>query len=158
MPIYEFQCYSCGLRFEKLYRRVTDDPEAPCTSCGEPSQRQVTAAAFKFAHTQGTRGALPPNTGTSDDWNWDKAIGRDAEEKWRKIEQRDKIKDTKIRDERREGKVVTRDHLIAQRDGSGEYRVMTEPERLVVNERRKAAFEVSPAVKKKAAKDKPQDK
>ena len=27
MPIYEFTCQSCGLRFEKLFRRVSEEQE-----------------------------------------------------------------------------------------------------------------------------------
>jgi len=152
MPIYEFQCFSCGLRFDKLFRRVSDEKEIPCKACGEPAKKQVSAASFKFAHSQGVNGALPPNTGTSDDWNFDKAIGRDAEQKWKAIEQRNSGKDSVIRDERRDGRVISRNHLAPKLDGSGEYRVITESERVKANQNRETAFAISQAVKKKAQK------
>ena len=153
MPIYEFLCYSCGLRFEKLYRAVSDDQEVPCKDCGDPAHKQVTAAAFKFAHKQGVRGALPPNTGTSDDFNFDKAIGRDAEQKWKAIEVRNSEKDSVIRDEFKRGNLISRNHLAPKLDGSGEYRKISEAERVKANQGREAAFAVSQAVAKKAKSD-----
>lgn len=150
MPVYEFTCHSCGLRFDKLFRRMesTDTlAETPCDSCGEPAYRQVTAAAFKFSHAPSqVRGAAPPNTGTSDDWNYDKAIGRDAEQKWKVVEKRDAEKARVIRQERENGLALTKGQLVrSQEDGS--YRAITEAERQVVNERRTTAFEVAQAAK-----------
>ena len=148
MPIYVFTCQSCGLRFEKLYRRVSDDQEHPC-DCGGTGTRQVTAASFAFKHPQSQlNGALPPNTGTSDDFNFDKAIGRDAEAKWGKINENNEAKDKMIRDEAKQGRGITRDHLVKQREGG--YRVITESERKVVNERREASFAVSQAATQQA--------
>lgn len=40
MPIYEYQCESCGDKFEKLVRRTEDAIEAGCPSCGEKHLRQ----------------------------------------------------------------------------------------------------------------------
>lgn len=155
MPVYEFQCSSCGLRFDKLFRRMeTSDTltTTPCDSCGEPAQRQVTAAAFKFSHPASQmRGAAPPNTGTSDDWNFDRVIGRDAEQKWKTVEQRKSEKNRVIRQEREAGKLVQSDQLVrSQEDGS--YRSITEPERKIVNERREVAFKVANATKEQAKK------
>ena len=152
MPIYEFQCSECGLRFDKLFKRVSEVKEIECKSCGAPAKRQVTAAAFKFAHSTGLRGALPPNTGTSDDWNFDKAVGRDSENKWRQIERRNTGKDSVIRDERKAGRVISRNHLVPKMDGSGEYRVMSEGERTSVNEKREASFKIAQAAAKQTKK------
>jgi putative FmdB family regulatory protein len=150
VPIYEFTCQDCGLRFEKLFRRISDQPEAPC-ECGGVGLKQVTAAAFAFNHPPSqTRGALPPNTGTSDDWKFDKAIGRDAEEKWSKIEERGRAKDKTVQQERHAGRLVTRDHLVLKHDGSGEYRVISEPERVRANQNREAAFKIAQAAKNKS--------
>ena len=149
MPIYVFTCQSCGLRFEKLYRRVSYDREHPCTECDGIGTRQVTAASFSFKHPQSQlNGALPPNTGTSDDFNFDKAIGRDAEKKWSKIHENNARKDTIIRDEANQGRGITRDHLVKKREGG--YRVIEDSERKVVNERREAAFKVSQAATEQA--------
>jgi putative FmdB family regulatory protein len=155
MPVYEFTCHSCGLRFDKLFRRMESTDalsETPCSSCGEPAYRQVTAAAFKFSHAPSqVRGAAPPNTGTSDDWNYDKAIGRDAEQKWKVVEKRDAEKARVIRQERENGVVLNKGQLVrSQEDGS--YRAITEPERQVVNERRTTAFQVAQAAKQQGKK------
>lgn len=150
MPIYVFTCQDCGLRFEKLFRRISDDKEYPC-QCGGTGRRQVTAAAFAFKHPQSQlRGMLPPNTGTSDDFNADKAIGRDAEKRWARIHENNAKKDKMIRDEAQQGRGITRDHLVKKPEGG--YRVISESERKVVNERREAAFKVSQAAAKQAKK------
>jgi len=155
LPVYEFQCYECGLRFDKLFSRASSTeelPSTPCTACGEPAQRQVTAAAFKFSHASSqVRGATPPNTGTSDDWNYDKVIGRDAEQKWKVVEKRDAEKARVIRNERDNGLALNKGQLVRSQDGS--YRPITEPERQVVNERRTTAFQVAQAAKGKATPD-----
>jgi len=49
MPIYAFECTSCGHRFDKLQKLSDPDP-ASCPSCGEPTvKRQVTAPSFRLA-------------------------------------------------------------------------------------------------------------
>lgn len=153
MPIYEYQCQECGLKAEKLWKRVSIAKDTiPCESCGTNMKKCVTAANFTFKHPASqTRGALPPSTGTSDDHNFDKAIGRDAERKWKQVEKRESVKSRTIRHEREDGRAVTRDHLVPKMDGSGEYRVITEPERVKTNQNRDAAFQVAQAVKKQQA-------
>lgn len=153
MPIYEYQCDMCGLRIEKLWKSISAAKVNITCSCGEDMRKLMSAANHAFVHSKKhTRGSLPPSTGTSDDWNFDKAIGRDAEEKWKGIEGRNKIKDTRIRDERKAGFAVNRDHLIPKRDGSGDYRVITESERVVVNQNRETVFQISQAAKKQGEK------
>ena len=151
MPIYEYQCDECGFRTEKLWKRISIAKSTiPCDECETDMRKLVSVAAFAFKHGEGqTRGALPPSTGTSDDWNFDKAIGRDAEKKWEDVGKREAVKSRTIRHEREEGRAVTRDHLVPKSDGSGEYRVITEPERERVNENRQAAFDISQAAKKR---------
>ena len=141
MPIYEFTCGSCGLRFEVLYRRVSDEATHPCEACGETAHKQVSAVSFSFNHPDSQRnGMLPPNTGTSDDWNFDKAIGHDAEQRWGK----QKL----MQQEAKEGRGITMDHIAKTRDGG--YRVITETERKRVNQNRETAFQVTQAAKKQA--------
>lgn len=49
MPIYAFECTSCGHSFDKLQKLSDPDPEI-CPSCGEASiKRQLTAPAFRLA-------------------------------------------------------------------------------------------------------------
>jgi len=159
MPVYEFTCHSCGLRFDKLFRRMESSDtlaETPCDSCGEPAYRQVTAAAFKFSHAPSqVRGAAPPNTGTSDDWNYDKAIGRDAEQKWKVVEKRDAEKARVIRQGRENGLALNNGQLVRSRE-DGSYRAITEPERKVVNERRDVAFQVAQAAREQSKKKPPE--
>lgn len=144
MPIYEFLCHDCGLKFEVLYPRISDDQEHSC-DCGGTGHRQVSAVSFKFNHSASQRnGPLPPNTGTSDDWNYDKAIGRDAAEKWEKIHENQSKKDKMIREQRKAGIGVSSQHLVKTRDQEG-YRVMSESERKTINERRKMARVVNKA-------------
>lgn len=147
MPVYEFMCDDCGIQFEKLYKSVSKaDNAAPCPECGEPSRKLVSAANHTFKHAASqTRGVLPPNTGTSDDWNYDKTIGRDAAKRWATIEERRKHKVGVIQDAAKQGVGAGMDHLVRTREGAGEYRVIKEDERQVVNARRTLAAEVAKA-------------
>jgi len=142
VPVYEYQCDDCGLRFERFHKSIPSDEEpVACEACGEPARKLVSASAHSFKHSENqTRGPLPPNTGTSDDWNYDKAIGRDAAQKWDAIKGRNAEKDRVIRQEAEQGRGITRDHLVPTGDADGNpYRVMTEPERVGINTRRAQA-------------------
>ncbi|WDS35832.1 zinc ribbon domain-containing protein [Pseudoxanthomonas sp.] len=49
MPIYGFECTTCGHSFDKLQKLSDADPEN-CPSCGAPTvKRQVTAPSFRLA-------------------------------------------------------------------------------------------------------------
>jgi putative FmdB family regulatory protein len=49
MPIYEFECSSCGTRFDRLQKLSDSDPTA-CPECGMNSiSRRLTAPAFRLA-------------------------------------------------------------------------------------------------------------
>ncbi len=48
MPLYEYQCDSCGHRFE-LIRKFSDPPLEVCPSCGKgPVTKQVSSPAIQF--------------------------------------------------------------------------------------------------------------
>ncbi len=47
MPLYEYECPSCGTRFERI-QKFSDPPEVPCPNCGAPAQRQLSPPAFQF--------------------------------------------------------------------------------------------------------------
>jgi putative FmdB family regulatory protein len=48
MPIYEYQCQSCGKSMEVL-RKISDAPLVDCPECNEPELRKkVSAAAFRL--------------------------------------------------------------------------------------------------------------
>ena len=49
MPIYEFECNSCGARFDRLQKLSDPDPDT-CPDCGAPQVRRcVTAPAFRLS-------------------------------------------------------------------------------------------------------------
>ena len=48
MPIYEYQCQSCGHELEKI-QRMSDDPLTGCPDCGEEELRRlISAAGFRL--------------------------------------------------------------------------------------------------------------
>jgi len=48
MPIYEYQCQSCGHKLEKL-QRLNDDPLKDCPDCGAAElERLISAAGFRL--------------------------------------------------------------------------------------------------------------
>lgn len=48
MPIYEYQCQSCGKELEVL-QKISDEALLDCPECGQPSlKKKVTAAAFRL--------------------------------------------------------------------------------------------------------------
>ena len=48
MPIYEYQCDSCGKRIEAL-QKINDEPLIMCSACGSDSLRKlVSAASFRL--------------------------------------------------------------------------------------------------------------
>jgi len=51
MPLYEYECQSCGHRFE-LIQRFADPPAAACVSCGGgPVHKLLSAPAVHFKGT-----------------------------------------------------------------------------------------------------------
>jgi putative FmdB family regulatory protein len=150
MPIHEYRCNDCGLQIERLFKRVSAVPDAVnCPDCEDVEmQKLVSAVNHTFKHGAGqTRGMLPPNTGTSDDWNADKAIGRDAARKWETINQRKAHKDKILASERAQGRDARTEHLVRTPDG--DYRMIKEPERKAVNTARSIHHEA--AKQRKAA-------
>jgi hypothetical protein len=51
MPLYEYQCDSCGQRFEAI-RKFSDPPLEVCAKCGKgPITKLVSSPAFTFKGT-----------------------------------------------------------------------------------------------------------
>jgi putative FmdB family regulatory protein len=135
LPIYEYECNDCGLRFEKMRKMAESADPTPCPGCGVPDAKKlVSPTNFAFAHkVEG--GPRPQNTGIhSIDYNVDRVIGRDAEQRWKTIGERAKHKDGVVQDARKSGQLVTRDHLTRTVDGT--YRTLTESERTAANQGR----------------------
>lgn len=123
MPIYEYRCSDCGVQFEKLVRRMGGEPTLPCPECGTASEKQVSAAAFSFTHVP-VGGPRPQNTGVHAlDYNADRVIGRDAEQRWKTIEARQSRKQQLMRDNDVSG------HDLARSPGGQDYHVMKPEER-----------------------------
>jgi putative FmdB family regulatory protein len=50
MPLYEYQCESCGVRFEVI-QKFTDEPRDACKACGGKVRRLLSAPAIQFKGT-----------------------------------------------------------------------------------------------------------
>jgi putative FmdB family regulatory protein len=50
MPLYEYQCESCGVRFEVI-QRFSDNSVDTCKQCGGKVQRLLSAPAIQFKGT-----------------------------------------------------------------------------------------------------------
>ena len=66
MPIYEYQCEQCQLRFEKM-QRFSDDPLAECPDCGGPVHRVIQpvgvifkGSGFYVTDNRGKSSTMPP--------------------------------------------------------------------------------------------------
>ena|SRR5207302_10419310 len=48
MPLYEYECESCGTRFEKI-RKFSDPPVEVCRNCGKgPVRKLLSSPAIQF--------------------------------------------------------------------------------------------------------------
>ena len=50
MPLYEYECQSCGRR-EEIIQRVGAPPVGPCDECGGEMRKLLSAPAFQFKGT-----------------------------------------------------------------------------------------------------------
>jgi len=122
MPLYQYQCYACGLQFEAIAVANEARKSKKCTSCGELAKRRVTSTSFAF--TKQVKGPTPTNTGVSAiDHDFDRVIAEDAKEKWGLIVQRQNRK----RELLANNPGVTGHDL--QKTAEGDYRVMSKKER-----------------------------
>lgn len=47
MPIYEYYCSKCGAEYELLRPVSKVSESAPCVTCGQPGERQLSTFSFK---------------------------------------------------------------------------------------------------------------
>jgi putative FmdB family regulatory protein len=47
MPLYEYECESCGVRFERI-QKFSDPPPAACPTCGGPIRKLLSSPAIRF--------------------------------------------------------------------------------------------------------------
>jgi putative FmdB family regulatory protein len=70
MPLYEYQCEVCGIRFEVI-QKFADAPVAVCKSCGGKVTRLFSAPAIQFKGTgwyitdYGRKGRTDPDSSSS---------------------------------------------------------------------------------------------
>ena len=50
MPLYEYECSSCGKRFEVI-QKFSDEPLSVCKFCGESVSRLISSPAIQFKGT-----------------------------------------------------------------------------------------------------------
>ena len=50
MPLYEYQCESCSVRFERI-QKFSDPPVATCPSCGGSVKKLMSSPAIQFKGT-----------------------------------------------------------------------------------------------------------
>ena len=110
MPVYDYKCNDCGLKFEKSLKMAESD-STECPVCKTNTSNKLPA--------KGVMGKVGEPTHIPKDI--DLAVGRSAEERWQAYEDRAKRKQ-KVRDES-DTKLVTRDPdgnyapLAIQKDG-----------------------------------------
>ncbi|MEL7340919.1 MAG: FmdB family zinc ribbon protein [Bacteroidota bacterium] len=121
MPLYDYQCYSCGLLFEKVVRVENREQKQKC-SCGEMAEFVASESSYQF-HTDLKPGLTPQNTGVSQlDREADRIIGRDSEKSWAIINRR-----TQAKEEIMEAYGLN-SKLALARTPDGDYEPMTSPE------------------------------
>lgn len=81
MPIYEFLCPKCGLKFERYYSKVSDNQKEVCPNCETSSEKVISAPSFKI----GEPTSIPKDI--------DLKVGKDAEKRWMAYEDRNKQKE-----------------------------------------------------------------
>lgn len=66
MPLYEYECESCGLHFEKS-QRFSEDPVRFCPNCGGPVHRVIQpvgvifkGSGFYVTDNRGKSSTMPP--------------------------------------------------------------------------------------------------
>ena len=87
MPIYEYQCQSCGATVEKL-QKLSEPPLTDCPDCGEASlEKLVSAAGFQLKGTgwyvtdfrnKGTASGDNKGTASGENTSSDKKTGADS--------------------------------------------------------------------------------
>ena len=124
IPVYTYQCESCGLRFTKRRKAVHAQAPLSCSSCGAEVELSVPDTMNSQFSVQGDGGLGPQNTGVSAyDANVDRVIGDHAQTSWKSIDKRLSHKRKILNN----NPSVSGFDLSRQKDG--DYRVMSSKER-----------------------------
>lgn len=86
MPLFNFQCYNCGLQFDSFCKKE-EIYTTKCKSCSEISKPILKGNSFSF--DENIKSPLPQNTGVSSiDHDFDRVIAEDSYKKWKIINKR----------------------------------------------------------------------
>jgi putative FmdB family regulatory protein len=96
MPLFEYQCGTCSLKFEELRNQKEDNSAVPCKSCGSPSNRLMSSFSSVIA------GGSPTET-------TDMMIGRESNKRWQTYHDR--------QSKRHDGKELKNFDLPKTKDG-----------------------------------------
>lgn len=123
MPLYEFQCRSCGLRFEKRIPVARRQDPVVC-DCGTNVQ-QLVPPSVAGHFTKEVSGPVPQNTGIHDlDTHIDRVIGQSSAQGWKVAQKRKQVKEEVIHSTGASGKDLSR-------NPDGSYRVLSPQERSI---------------------------
>lgn len=127
MPVFRYQCGSCGLNFSARVANAANSMK--CESCGEPSDRTL-PRGISVTSSVVTDGLSTPMSGISaHDYQIDRIIGEDSAAKWKTISARQKAKRDVI-----EATGKTGYDLTKKFDGS--YGIMTPKQRVASEQTR----------------------
>ena len=88
MPVYKFQCFECGLRFDARTSMESSTKDRTCPGCSEMAKRLMPESASGHFN-QKVNGPVPQNTGIHDlDTHIDRVIGQSAAQGWGVAEER----------------------------------------------------------------------
>jgi putative FmdB family regulatory protein len=122
MPVYEYQCYECGLLFEKNVPRRDRKKEVPCPSC-KSGVSQIPPSSLSYSFGMTPTGAEPQNTGVSRfDHSVDRIIGADSARRWETVHHREAHKRSVL------AANPGAEKWELSRTPDGDYRVMAERE------------------------------
>lgn len=117
MPVYKYNCDSCGLSFEKMRPR-SKSSTCPCPSCKATSMKEIASASFSF--NAEIKDMNPQNSGfTSIDHDFDRVIGQDSFNRWNVINERRLRKHELIAQYNADGSQI-------QKTPDGDYLVMSQ--------------------------------
>jgi len=130
MPVFEWQCHECGVRFEAFADRKVRESPRPCPNCKADAQPVVPTGVTSSFKKEVT-GPGPQNTGIHDlDTKIDQVIGRHADQSREIILQR-------VSDKKQLIAAAGADGHDLSRNQDGTYRVMS-PEERAIHERSQA--------------------
>lgn len=124
MPLYQYLCGPCNLRFEAAGGSAAAAKPAACPRCSRPAPRAV-PQNLRVAYNAQVSGVAPQNTGlTGVDASYDRVIGQHARQGW--DAQRRRVADKRGILERNPG---IRGEDIKRLPGKNTYEVMGAAER-----------------------------